>query len=158
MGGTRLEHIQPPSIQVGVVTGEYHGGSNAVAGLHRRDRHTVFFKNHWDFRAVVRPRHRERVAFAGLDWNPTAQVLIQEGSEWPGCHHERGSFDLSGGRFTGHTVPRFTSQGLDLDVFLNLNTEVRQDGPQSLEQAVGTQVTITLVMPRSCGYWLEGGF
>ena len=78
VGRSVLQELEPLGADRLVVAGEFHGRAQPVARLKRRHRDAGLGKDQRDLGADGRPRHGQAVAFARLDRDPAAQVLVQE--------------------------------------------------------------------------------
>ncbi len=78
-GGAGFEGFEAFWVDGGVVAGEFHGGAEAVSGLHGCDGDFDFLEDDGVLRADVWARHGDGVAFAGLDGDVDAELFVEEG-------------------------------------------------------------------------------
>ncbi len=76
--GPVSKQLEPFGIECCVVTGKFHGRTDPIARLHRRDGDPVFRENRGNDGAFCRARHGDGVPLTGLDRDPTAQFSGEE--------------------------------------------------------------------------------
>lgn len=157
-GSRAFEECEAALIDRGIVASEFHGGTDAIGGLHGGDGYAMLFEDHGVAWAIGRARHGERVAFAGFDGDFAAEDMIEEGGDGSG-----GEEDMLGGEgavrgFDASRESGFGLEGGDFGVFEDGDAVGFEESFQFGHESIWAEVAIAFKEPGAAEVRLESRF